>query len=82
MQRYANRGGDSGIEAFRIEPNGICIQYIKNGTYTYTVDKLGSDHIGNMKRLALEGEGLNGYITKNRNVYNGWTSKGGRELFR
>ncbi|WP_206613194.1 hypothetical protein [Pseudodesulfovibrio sp. S3] len=82
MQKHANRGGDSGIEAFRIESDGICIQYIKAGTYTYTVGKLGQDHIDNMKQLALEGEGLNEYINTNRDVYNGWTSKGGRELSR
>jgi hypothetical protein len=82
MQRYANLGGDSGIEAFRIEPDGICVQFVKAENYTYTVDSVGTDHIENMKRLALQGEGLHEYINRNRDVYKGWVKKNAREMYR
>ncbi|MEF2232175.1 MAG: hypothetical protein V3571_14680 [Pseudodesulfovibrio sp.] len=82
MQKYANHGGDSGIEAFRISDDSICLQFMKSGTYTYTLESIGAEHLENMKRLAIAGEGLNEYLNRNREVYNGWASKGGRELYR
>jgi len=81
MKRYLNLGGDSGIEAYRIEDDAICIQFVNSGTYTYTSESVGIVHLENMKRLALAGEGLNEYINRNREIYKGWASKGGRELF-
>jgi len=81
MQRYANRGGDSGIEAFEIGSDWICVQFIKRNGYVYTEDKLGSEHIENMKKLALQGEGLGEYINKNREVYKGSSKTVNRQLF-
>ena len=83
MQGYANRGGDSGIEAFRIDDDSICIQFFKGGgAYTYTIESVGAEHIENLKRLAIEGEGLNEYLNRNREVYKGYASKGDRQLYR
>lgn len=65
MERYRNKGGDSGVYAFEIGENYIKVKF--NGTtrtYTYSYRKAGARHVDNMKSLAILGSGLNSYINK------------------
>lgn len=66
MQRYRDIDNDSGVHSFEINDNSITVKF--SGTtrsYTYSYASAGQQHIENMKRLALAGDGLNAYINKN-----------------
>jgi hypothetical protein len=65
MERYRNKGGDSGVYAFEIGENYITVKF--NGTaksYTYSYRKAGAKHVENMKSFATSGSGLNSYINQ------------------
>lgn len=65
MEKYKNRGGDSGVSAFEIGSDYISVKF--NGTskiYTYSHSRAGRSHVDQMKLLARNGLGLNGYIKK------------------
>jgi hypothetical protein len=65
MERYKNRGGDSGISAYEIGADYIMVKFSGTfKTYTYSYSKAGNVHIENMKKLAIHGSGLNGYINR------------------
>ena len=66
MQRYRDIDHDSGVHGFEINDSSITVKF--SGTprkYTYSYASAGQNHVENMKRLALAGEGLNAYINKN-----------------
>jgi hypothetical protein len=65
MQKYVDIGGDSGIEAYQIQPDGIVVQFKIGGVYLYNNSSAGPRHIEQMKRLASAGDGLNTYINQN-----------------
>lgn len=67
MERYANRGGNSGVVAFEIGSNYISVQFRGNSKlYTWSYEgKAGQRHVDNMKSLARSGSGLGGYINSN-----------------
>ena len=71
MERYGNRGGDSGVSAYEIGLDFIKVKFSGNTkTYTYSYQRAGSAHVENMKRLAKSGSGLNAYINKHvKNLY-------------
>lgn len=64
MERYRNKGGDSGVSTFEIGSDSISVQF--NGTtktYKYSYSgKAGRNHVDIMKSLARNGSGLNRYI--------------------
>lgn len=63
MERYINRSGNSGIHSYEIGSDYIIVKF--NGTsktYTYSYKNAGQKHVENLKQLALNGSGLNGYI--------------------
>lgn len=65
MEKYRNRGGDSGVYAFEIGDNNIIVKF--SGTikpYTYSYRKAGVKHVENIKSLATSVSGLNSYINK------------------
>jgi hypothetical protein len=62
MQRYSNLGGDSNVNSFEIAPDSITVEFNGGATYLYTVASTGAAEISEMKRLALNGQGLNSYI--------------------
>jgi hypothetical protein len=62
MQTYANRGGDSNVEAFEIGADYIIVRFKDGSEYVYTYESAGKDLIEKMKELALDGHGLNSYI--------------------
>lgn len=65
MTRYGNRGGDSGILGFEIRVDGILVEFSDKSKYLYTNASAGLSNIETMKKLAVKGEGLNGFINQN-----------------
>ena len=73
MERYRNRGGDSGIVTYEIGPDSITVKFSDRSVYLYTYQSAGRANIERMKRLAIAGEGLNSFI--NRCVRKDYASK-------
>jgi len=65
MERYANRGGESGIEGYEIGNDFIKVKFSDGSTYLYTYASAGAQNVEQMKKLAQDGEGLNAFINKN-----------------
>ena len=64
MQRYANRGGGSGVVAFATGPRGIAVEFVDGSVYVYDLERPGAQAVADMKRLARAGEGLSTYISR------------------
>lgn len=65
MQKYMNKGGDSGVEEYEIGPDNIVVKFKKTvRTYTYSYESAGKDAVEIMKEKARNGEGLNEYINR------------------
>lgn len=64
MQRYRNVSGDSGVVAFELRPRSIIVQFRDGSKYEYTVSSAGPDAIAEMKRLAVQGHGLSGFVSQ------------------
>lgn len=62
MEKYGNKNGDSGISGFEIGSNFILIEFSTGSVYEYTYKSAGESNIEAMKRLAISGSGLNGFI--------------------
>jgi hypothetical protein len=73
MERYANRGGDSNVVAYEIEPSSIKVQFGDGSIYLYTSQSAGAANLEHMKHLANAGQGLNSFI--GRVVRKGYASK-------
>ena len=69
MQPYNDRDGDSNVDAFEIGNDYIKVRFQDESIYLYTYVSAGSHHIENMKRLALNHDGLNAYISYNKPRY-------------
>ncbi|MFW0714310.1 hypothetical protein [Pedobacter sp. N23S346] len=65
MEKYANKGGSSGVAAYQIGTDYIWVQFTSGSIYEYTYASAGSGNIESMKSLAKSGSGLNTFITKN-----------------
>lgn len=65
MERYRNASGGSGVSAYEIGSDYIRVRFSTGSTYRYSYRKAGQRHVDNMKRLAVSGSGLNGYINSN-----------------
>lgn len=65
MIRYQNKGGNSAIVFYEIGDDYIKI-WFKDAkrTYVYSYKSAGKENVEYMKRLALEGQGLNAFIKK------------------
>jgi len=63
MTRYRNLNGNSGIFAYESGSDRIVIQFNDGGTYLYSYSIPGSAHVERMKVLALNGSGLNSFIS-------------------
>lgn len=67
---YKNFGGGSGIIAYRIGDDFIEVKFSDGAIYQYTQSSAGVSTILMMKRLAMQGVGLNSYInTQARKSY-------------
>jgi hypothetical protein len=64
METYANLSGRSGIRRFEIRSNGIVVEFKGRARYFYSTSRPGTSAVNEMKRLAIEGVGLNTYISK------------------
>lgn len=71
MQTYRDWDKDSNIEAYEIDNDSITVKF-RDGQfkfYKYTTRSTSSSNISEMKRLALQGDGLNSFISKNKPMY-------------
>ena len=73
MERYKNFGGKSGVSAYEIGAESITVQFTSGAVYLYTYKSAGSSNIEEMKSLAVAGQGLNSFIS--RNVRKGYETK-------
>ena len=62
MQAYKNLGGNSGVRAFSIGESYIDVQFNSGAVYRYSYKSAGIEKVEHMKRLAMQGHGLNSYI--------------------
>jgi len=62
MTIYKNLDGDSGIESYQIYPESIIVKFNDGKSYEYTYISAGRDNVETMKKRAIQGEGLNGFI--------------------
>lgn len=70
MVLYKNLGGNSNVYAFSIGTDYIDVQFNKGKPYRYSYHSAGKEKVEQMKRLAMQGQGLNSYIMRNaRNNY-------------
>jgi hypothetical protein len=71
MERYKNLGGDSGVEAYDLTTDSIKVEFSDGAVYLYTYASAGHQNIEHMKKLAVNGQGLNSFInTTVRKQYN------------
>lgn len=73
MERYRNLGGDSGVVAYELGNTSIKVQFRDGSVYLYTYESAGVSNIEHMKQLAVQGQGLNSFIS--RVVRKGYASK-------
>lgn len=64
MERYQNRGGDSGVMSFEIGDDSITVQFRDSSLYLYNSFRPGQVMVDHMKILARAGQGLNSYISR------------------
>ncbi len=65
MERYGNRDGNSGVEAFAIEKNAVVVKFrTSDALYRYSHASAGKGRVETMKRLAREGRGLSTFISQ------------------
>lgn len=71
MERYANHSRQSNVVAYENGPDYIKVQFATGywKLYTYTNLSAGQDAIQKMQRLAVEGKGLNSYISTHKPPY-------------
>lgn len=65
MERYRNRNGNSGIEAYIVDDKGITIRFSGGATYLYSIASCGKRAVERMVSLARKGIGLATYINQN-----------------
>ena len=64
MIPYANYGGNSGVRAYSLEADAICVEFSDGASYRYDVHCPGRHHVDMMISLARGGSGLNSYINR------------------
>ena len=66
MKRYANRSGNSGVEAYRFDATSIWVKF-RHGAVPYQYSskgRAGPEKVARMKALAEAGEGLSTFISQ------------------
>jgi hypothetical protein len=71
METYANNNGNSSVVAYRTGTDYIIVQFSSGSAtfYKYTHSSAGQAAVGEMKRLAVQGSGLNSYISTTKPSY-------------
>ena len=66
MKRYANRSGDSGVEAYAFTATSILVKFRnRDQPYEYSsTGRAGPRKVARMKALAEAGKGLSAYISR------------------
>lgn len=64
METYSNLNGKSGIRSYEIGLDSIKIMFTSGSVYLYDYAVTGIEKVEHMKELALEGIGLNKYISQ------------------
>lgn len=64
MHIYRNLGGNSNVAGFQIGSDYIIVKFKDRSSYLYTHWSTGVQEIEHMKRLAVQGRGLNSYISR------------------
>ena len=64
MRPYRRLSGESGVLEYEPGPASIRVRFADGTVYTYSHASAGRHHVQEMKRLAREGKGLSGYISK------------------
>ena len=62
MQIYKNLGGNSNIRAYSIGEDFIDVQFNGGALYRYSYLSAGREKVEQMKRLAIQGVGLNSFL--------------------
>jgi hypothetical protein len=77
MPIYLNLHGDSGIASYEIGPDFIDVVFMRGvfRHYSYTYARPGAIYVEEMKKLAVQGCGLNEYIKRNPAINNGYASR-------
>ena len=65
MQSYANRGGESGVDAYEIGSDYIRVQFKSGDPYEYSYESCDQASVETMKKLARDGQGLHSFIMNN-----------------
>lgn len=65
MTPYKNLSGNSGVTAYKLQEEGIYVQFQKEAVYYYSHAAPGKEHVDRMKELAEQGKGLATYISQN-----------------
>ena len=66
MQAYKNLGGNSGVKQFSIGEDYIDVKFIgEKPPYRYSYESAGRAKVEEMKKLAMQGKGLNSFIMRN-----------------
>jgi hypothetical protein len=66
MQKYADINNDSGVNSFEIHEKSIAVWFDDTpNSYTYSYGVAGAQHVEEMKKRAIAGDGLNAYINYN-----------------
>ena len=64
MQHYSNSTGRSNILSYEIGADFIIVQFKDYKQYKYSHHRAGSSNVDQMKKLAIQGWGLNTFISK------------------
>ena len=65
FNKYKNINGDSNVDSYEIGLDYIAITFIGSSVvYYYTYHSCGGKNVEQMKLLAKQGNGLNGFINK------------------
>lgn len=64
MKLYENRSRTSPVVAYEFGDDSITIKYIDGSVYLYTYASAGNANVEQLKKYALVGHGLNGFLTR------------------
>lgn len=64
MEKYKNTNRTSGVEGYEIADESITIQFNTGALYLYNNVRPGIAYVEMMKRLAINGSGLNSLISR------------------
>jgi hypothetical protein len=64
MQPYQDRSGTSGVDEFKNRPDFIIVRFRGGDLYVYAAERVGRDHVDEMKPLAVTGPGLSTYVNE------------------